>query len=130
MKKEHIMKKITPKKTTLKTKNIEAKTTSQRLRDSMMPQELKKHEEGYRDFVLSELLIAITNENELSVRNLAKEAGLSPRIVQAMRSGEDKDYSFKSFLKILQGLHCKKFTITTEQGKNINISLLNTLKKN
>jgi DNA-binding Xre family transcriptional regulator len=117
------------KKTTPKTKNVKAKTTSQRLRDSMTPQELKKHEEGYRDFVLSELLIAITNDNELSVRKLAQEAGLSPRIVQAMRSGEDKDYSFKSILKILQGLRCKKFTITTQQGKNINIPLPSTTKK-
>jgi DNA-binding Xre family transcriptional regulator len=124
------MKTVTPKKTTSKTKDIKAKTTSQRLRDSMAPQELKKHEEEYRDFVLSELLIAITNENELSVRKLAQEAGLSPRIVQAMRSGEDKDYSFKSFLKILQGLRCKKFTITTKQGKSINIPLPNSVKKN
>ncbi len=124
------MKKVTPKKARPTTQNIKVKTTSQRLQDSMTPPELKKHKEGYRDFVLSELLIAITNENELSVRKLAQEAGLSPRIVQAMRSGEDKDYSFKSFLKILHGLRCKKFTVTTEQGKSINIPLPSIIKKN
>lgn len=123
------MKKLTPKKVIAKTKEVQVKTTSQRLRESMTPQELKKHEEGYRDFVLSELLIAITNENELSVRKLAQEAGLSPRIVQAMRSGESKEYSFKSIVKILQGLRCKKFTITTEHGKNITIPLNPSSKK-
>ena len=112
---EHIMKKLNNK-----IKDVQVKTTSQQLRESMTPKELKQHEEGYREFVLSELLIAITAENELSVRKLAKEAGLSPRIVQEMRSGKDKDYSLKSFLKILQGLHCKKFTITTQKGKSIN----------
>lgn len=124
------MKKLTIKKVIAKTKEVQVKTTSQRLRESMTPQELKKHEEGYRDFILSELLIAITNENELSVRKLAQEAGLSPRIVQAMRSGENKEYSFKSILKILQGLRCKKFTITTEHGKTITIPLSFSSKKN
>jgi hypothetical protein len=47
-----------------------------------------------------------------------------------MRSGEDKNYSFKSFLKILNGLGCKKFTVTTDLGKNINIPLPGTTKKN
>jgi len=50
--------------------------------------------------VLSELLIAITNDNKLTVRKLAKEAGLSLRIVQAMRSYEqslrNKSLSFVS----------------------------------
>jgi DNA-binding Xre family transcriptional regulator len=127
---EHIMKKLNPKKSLPKKDEVLVKTTSQRLRESMTPKELKKHEEGYRDFILSELLIEITNENELSVRKLAQAAGLSPRIVQAMRSGEDKDYSFKSILKILQGLRCKKFTVTTNQGKNITIPLVSSNKKN
>lgn len=47
-------------------------------------------EEEYKDFVLSELVLAIMAQDEISVRELAKVAGLSPTVVQAMRSGQKK----------------------------------------
>lgn len=105
------------------------KTTTDRILESMTPKQRQKHDEEYHDLLLSELLIALTSDNDLSVRKLAKEAGVSPRVIQAMRSGENKDYSLKNFFKILHGLHCKKITITTQQGKNINIPLITNTKK-
>lgn len=36
----------------------------------------KKFDEGYRDLLLSELLIAIMQEDDLSVRELARSAGI------------------------------------------------------
>lgn len=97
------------------------KTTSEQLLESMTAKQRQKHEEEYQQLLLSELLIAITHQKDQSVRALAKAAGVSPTIVQAMRSGENKDYSLRIFIKVLQGLRCKKLTITTDQGKNINI---------
>ena len=104
-----------------KIQNEASKTTSELLLESMTPKQRQKHEEEYQQLLLSELLIAITNQNDKSVRALARAAGVSPTIVQAMRSGENKDYSLRVFMKVLQGLRCKKITITTQQGKNINI---------
>ncbi len=99
-------------------------TTVERLEASMTPQELKEYKQDYRDFILSELLIAITTEeDDLSVRKLAKEAGVSPTIIQAMRSGQESNYSLKTFFKVLSALKCKKITITTRQNKQIDIDI-------
>ncbi|MFA5998588.1 MAG: hypothetical protein WC747_01045 [Candidatus Babeliales bacterium] len=106
------------------------KTTSERLYESMTPKQRQKYDEEYQELLLSELLIAITNQKELSVRKLAKEAGVSPAVIQSMRSGDSKDYSLKIFFKVLKGLGCKKFTVTTEHGKNLHISLPSTIRKN
>ena len=41
-------------------------------------------------------------KDNVSVRKLAKIAGVSPTIIQAMRSGTKKDFSMQSFFKILK----------------------------
>ena len=61
--------------------------------------------------LLSELILAAMEKDNISVRKLAQMAGVSPTIVQAMRSGAKKDFSMKSFFKILQGLGYKKFVV-------------------
>ena len=42
----------------------------------------RKHEESYRELVLSELLLAIMAEDNISIRSLAKQAGISPTIIR------------------------------------------------
>jgi len=61
----------------------------------------KKFDEGYRDLLLSELLIAIMQEDTISVRELAKAAGISPTIIQGVRSGASQNVTMQSFLKIM-----------------------------
>jgi len=87
------------------------KSTSDEFIESLSPQELKKFKKGYRDFVLSELLLAIMERDEISVRKLAKIADLSPTVIQAMRSNAKDDFTMKSFFKVLKGLGCKKLVI-------------------
>ncbi len=82
----------------------ETKPTIQAFIDSLSPAERKKYDEEYREFILSEIIIAAMEEDEVSVRQLAKLAGVSPTIVQAMRSGKKKDFTMKSFFRILKGL--------------------------
>ena len=96
-------KKITPKKKI--TKNV-SESTYDRFIKNMSPARKKKFDEGYRDFILSELLIALMKEDEVSVRELAKEAGLSSAIVQGIRSGTKQNITLQSFLKILNALGC------------------------
>ena len=62
-------------------------TTSDEFLESLSPKERKKFEEGYKDFALSELIFALMERDEVSVRKLAKVAGVSPAVIQAMRSG-------------------------------------------
>lgn len=60
----------------------------------------KAFEKGYKEFLLSELLIAIMEEDEISVRTLAKEVGLSPTIIQKIRSGKQEDLKISNFVGI------------------------------
>jgi hypothetical protein len=87
------------------------KSTVEELIESLTPEERKKYDEEYREFVLSELILAAMAKDNVSVRNLAKMAGVSPTIVQAMRSGSKKDFSMQSFFKVLKGLGSKRLMV-------------------
>ena len=83
------------------------KSTYQEFMESMTPQQKKKFEEEYKELVLSELILAAMEEDNISVRKLAKLAGVSPTIVQEMRSGAKKSFNIGSFFKIFQSLGYK-----------------------
>ena len=102
------------------------KSTSDEFIESLTPKELKKFKDGYQEFVLSELILAIMERDEISVRKLAKIAGVSPTVVQAMRSGSKKDFSMQSFFKVLKGLGCKKLVVERNgQAIPLDISRIN-----
>lgn len=81
------------------TKTIKIRSTSDKFIKSLSAKELKAFKEGYRDFALSELILALMEHDEVSVRKLAKIAGISPTIVQEMRSGLKKNYRWKPFTR-------------------------------
>lgn len=89
-----------------KKKNKEMVTTYDHLMQKMTPEQKKKSNEEYRELVLSELLIALMKEDDISVRELAQEAGLSSAIVQGVRSGAKQNITLQSFLKIMHALGC------------------------
>ncbi len=60
----------------------------------------KTFDKEYQGFVLQELLLAISEEDEKSVRVLAKEAGLHPNAIQNLKSGKTSDVKLSTFLKI------------------------------
>lgn len=80
------------------------KTTVEEFVESLTPEEKKDFDEGYKDFLISEMILAAMEEDNLSVRALAKEAGVSPTIVQGVRSGERENVSLKNIIKILKAL--------------------------
>lgn len=57
-------------------------------------------EKEYQEFALQELLASMSENDEKSVRALAKAAGLHPNAVQNLRSGKTTDIKLTSFLKI------------------------------
>lgn len=54
----------------------------------------------YREFALQELLAGMSQDDEKSVRSLAKAAGLHPNAIQNLRSGKTMDIKLTSFLRI------------------------------
>lgn len=91
--------------------NKKVKSTVDELIESLSPAEREKFDEEYKELLLSELILAAMAKDNISVRKLAKMAGVSPTIVQAMRSGSKTDFSMQSFFKILRGLGSKKIMV-------------------
>ena len=60
----------------------------------------KTYEDGYEGFVLSELIKALMENDHKSVRGLAKKIGLSPTVIQDIRSGKQEDMKVKNFISI------------------------------
>jgi len=121
-------KKIKDSKIKSTNKSATGKSTVEKFIESLSPRELKKFEEGYKDFALSELILALMEQDEVSVRKLAEIADVSPSVVQAMRSGMKKDFTMQSFFKVLKGLGCKKLMVEFK-GEMIPLEIPNSMKK-
>ena len=89
-----------------KTGNKKILTTHDEFVESMTLAQKQQYDKEYHEFLLSELLIAIMKNDAVSVRELAKSAGISPAIIQSVRSGELANITTQSFFKILQALGC------------------------
>jgi len=74
-------------------------------------------EKGYEKFLISELLIEAMEENNISVRKLAQKAGVSPTIIQNMRSGKSTNISLNTLGPILSALHYKIAFVKVKPGK-------------
>ncbi len=81
-------------------KKTKAQSTVKRWR--LDPEFRKEADQEYRELVLSELLLALMEEDDKSVRQLAKEAGLSPTAIQKIRSGQSQDMRLKNFIDVVQ----------------------------
>lgn len=60
----------------------------------------KAYEKSYKELLFSELLISIMDDDHKSVRALAKEADLSPSVIQDIRSGKQQDIKTSNLIKI------------------------------
>ena len=68
------------------------------------PEFKRKHEKSYSELVLSELLLAIMAEDNISIRSLAQQAGISPSIIQDIRSGKRDNLTLKTFSSLIDAL--------------------------
>ena len=74
----------------------------------------EEFDKEYKEFILSELILAIMAENSKSVRQLAKEAGLSPTSIQKVRSGESKDMGLHNFIQVVEACG---YSLVLEKGE-------------
>lgn len=87
----------------------------------------KAFDKSYKEFLLSELLIAIMGEDEISVRDLAKEVGLSPTIIQKIRSGKQDDLKISNFVSIVNA--CGYKVVLEKDDERIEIEDKKSSKK-
>jgi transcriptional regulator with XRE-family HTH domain len=71
-------------------------------REMQHPEFKEAFEEGYKEFLLSELLIDLMTESHKSVRKLAEEVGLSPTVIQKVRSGKQSDLKAMNLINIAE----------------------------
>lgn len=111
------MKKGLTQENTMKHYKDESMSTYDEL---MQDQEFKrKHEKSYRELVLSELLLAIMAEDNISIRSLAKQAGISPAIIQDIRSGKRDNLTLKTFSNLIDALGYSLVLETKSKMKSV-----------
>ena len=91
------------------------KTTYDRFVTSLSPKEKRDFEREYKELVISEMLLAAMEQDNVSVRKLAKLAGVSPTIVQGIRSGAKQNITIKTFFKLMNSLG---YSLVAEKGKS------------
>ena len=83
----------------------------------------KRIDEEYQELLLSELIMALMEEDHISVRKLAEAAGLSPSIVQDIRSGKKDNLTLRSFTNIVSALGYS-IVLEKSQGKRRSLRKL------
>jgi len=68
------------------------------------PEQKALFEKEYNEFLLSEFVLEKMEEEKLSVRALAKKAGVSPTVIQKIRSKEAERINFRTFSNVLNTL--------------------------
>jgi len=100
------------------------KSTYEEYIESLTVEEKEEFDRGYKEHLLSELLIALMQQDRVSARKLAKMAGASQVVLQEIGSGVKKDFTLKSFFIILKGLGCKKL-VAEINGEMIPLNFSN-----
>ena len=69
------------------------------------PEQKAKFDKEYEEFLISEFIIQKMEEENLSVRSLAKKASVSPTIIQKLRNSETAEkINFSTFKSVLKSL--------------------------
>jgi len=71
------------------------------------PKDKELFEKEYNDFLLSEFILEKMEMENLSIRALAKKAGVSPTIIQKIRSKNASKINFRTFTNIIYTLGYK-----------------------
>ncbi|WP_461257387.1 helix-turn-helix domain-containing protein [Treponema sp. R80B11-R83G3] len=71
------------------------------------PKEKELFEKEYNEFLLSEFVLEKMESENISVRKLAKKAGVSPTIIQKIRSKNAERINFRTFTNVLHTLGYK-----------------------
>lgn len=81
-----------------------ANTKSTYEKEMENPKFRKLFEKEYSELAISELILAMMAEDNISVRKLAKQIGVAPSVVQSVRSGKHKNMTLKTFIKMISAL--------------------------
>jgi DNA-binding Xre family transcriptional regulator len=82
--------------------------------DEILVCSLKMAKVEYKALLFSELMISIMEDDDISIRELAKEADISPSVIQDLRSGKQYDIKVSNLVKIA---HAFGYEVILQKGK-------------
>lgn len=68
------------------------------------PKRKKRIEKEYQELLISEILCAAMQQDTISVRKLAAEAGVSPTIIQELKTGKRTNITLSTFNRVLNAI--------------------------
>jgi len=68
------------------------------------PKRKKRIEKEYQELLISEILCAAMQQDAVSVRKLATEAGVSPTIIQELKTGKRTNITLSTFNRVLNAI--------------------------
>jgi DNA-binding Xre family transcriptional regulator len=71
------------------------------------PKRKEKFDKEYNEFLLSEFVLEKMESEHISVRKLAQKAGVSPTVIQKIRSKNAERINFRTFINVLNTLGYK-----------------------
>ena len=71
------------------------------------PKRKEKFEKEYNEFLLSEFILEKMEMEQISVRKLAQKAGVSPTVIQKIRTKNAERINFRTFTNVLYSLGYK-----------------------
>lgn len=92
-------------------KNTKIESTFERIMKD--PKRRDRFEEKYARFLLSEIILGLMTQEKISVRQLAQLVGVSPTVIQGIRTGKRRNITFKNFLALTSALGA---TVRIEKG--------------
>jgi DNA-binding Xre family transcriptional regulator len=114
---------------TIKGPKKKAKSTVERFLED--PEQKRIFEEEHQEFLLSELIIALMEEDHISVRKLAEAAGVSPTVIQALRSGNKDNLTLSTVAAIAHALgYTASLTLKKKGEKQKSVTLQASKKSN
>jgi DNA-binding Xre family transcriptional regulator len=93
------------------------------------PKRKKKFDREYEELLLSELILALMEKDEISVRKLAKAAKISPTVVQEIRSGKKANLTLLTLASIAEALGWEPFLTLKKKGEKSKSVPLHLLQK-
>lgn len=79
------------------------------------PEQKEIYEKEYNDFLLSEFMLEQMEAQNLSIRELAKKADVSPTVIQKLRSKDSQKVNLTTFTSVLR---CLGYQIKLEKVQN------------
>lgn len=80
------------------------------------PRRKKLVEKEYKALCLSEVVLALMEQSAISVRELAREVGVSPTVIQGIRSGKRVNITLSTLFELTSALGA---TVKLEIGDKI-----------